>query len=203
MSSPGRLRLFWLWHTPNGNAGFLQASILALSQRRKPSPSYVKSSDSTLGCGQRNLRQQRPMLHGTRNASWIASYPATKTGSRSAGQPAIWKLWRNEGGLPVLPITWKRSASAWFLCSRIEIRKPQVDYCRAPNKPDQRAGRVKQAKYPGGLKGRENLGLDSAERRAELSRPYRPLGFIMFPNPRASAFGLSPGLCSAGPLGRF
>ena len=35
----------------------------------------------------------------------------------------------------------------------------------------------------------------------KLSRPFRPHR-VVIPQPRASAFGLSPGLCSPGPLGR-
>jgi hypothetical protein len=62
----------------------------------------------------------------------------------------------------------------------------------------------KKAESPSGLKGRENQGLIEPKRRAaELSRPFRPPWFVvLFFSPRASACGLSPGLGSAGPLGR-
>jgi hypothetical protein len=50
---------------------------------------------------------------------------------------------------------------------------------------------------PGGLQGRERL----KARQRKLSRPCRP-PFGRAWQPRASASGLSPGLCSPGPLGR-
>jgi hypothetical protein len=37
----------------------------------------------------------------------------------------------------------------------------------------------------------------------KISRPFRPQGWGTFFFPRASAFGLSPGLGSLGPLGRW
>jgi hypothetical protein len=55
-----------------------------------------------------------------------------------------------------------------------------------------------------GLKGRENLCQDRPHfGPATLSRPFRPPYNLFSSLPRASACGLSPGLCSLGPLGRF
>src|SRR6476659_5292281 len=53
----------------------------------------------------------------------------------------------------------------------------------------------------GGLKGRESSARRFGSIKPGFSRPFRPLGDSAFLH-RASAFGFSPGLDSAGPLGR-
>jgi hypothetical protein len=61
---------------------------------------------------------------------------------------------------------------------------------------------VKQANSPGGLKGRGSLGwMESNGEQTSRGLSGR-LGLLRLP-PKASAFGLSPGLCSPDPLGRF